>query len=383
MASKNQFDVIVVGSGPAGSTAAYHLAESASLDVLVIDKSLFPRHKTCGGALVRCRDWAEEFPNYAQVEGQVQGHPLENVSFCVNKTVWWEGHGTHFADHVHRYDFDNLLLQAALDKPGVSFRVFKVKSLDRLEDGRIRLSDGTDFLEAHAVIGADGVSGYVSKALKNPRRNENEAGACLVYHLICEKPHEKTYVYYMWGGDLGYCYVFPTNDGYYLGAGFIGEARKRTKRHLNDLMAYCVENDLLPIRHELHRTFGGLAPTTITRRIAEDGILLVGDAAGLLNQINGEGIYYAMKSGQIAGRILSQSLERAATKYRRAVKPLLNEVTYIKTIRPRIFHSALRGYFGIVRLAGIFGFEGHLKRPFLNRFFHRNNLPRGSNYRKL
>ncbi len=62
MGSNDQFDIIVVGGGPAGSTAAYHLAESSSLNVLVVDKRSFPRHKTCGGALLGCRDWSMEFP---------------------------------------------------------------------------------------------------------------------------------------------------------------------------------------------------------------------------------------------------------------------------------------------------------------------------------
>ena len=58
--NRRVFDVIVVGGGPAGSTAAYHLAEPGALDVLVVDKSEFPRHKACGGALVSCRDWPRE-----------------------------------------------------------------------------------------------------------------------------------------------------------------------------------------------------------------------------------------------------------------------------------------------------------------------------------
>jgi menaquinone-9 beta-reductase len=383
MTGNNHYDVIVVGGGPAGSTAAYHLAHSGSLDVLVVDKSSFPRHKTCGGALPRCRDWSKELPNYSAIKEQIQGHPLNQMHLYVDQDVWWKGHGAHFADQVHRYEFDDLLLQAALEKPGVSFRVFQVKSLERLENGRIRLSDGNDSIEARAVIGADGVNGVVSTALNNPKRTKNEAGVCRVHHLVCEKPHENAFVFYLWAKDLGYCWLFPTSDGYNLGAGFMGPARKRAKQHLSDLLAYCVENGLVPRKHEIYRTSGALAPTTIVRNIAEDGILLVGDAAGLLNQLNGEGIYYAMRSGQLAGRILAESFEQAASRYRRAVGPLLKEVTYVKTIRPRIFHRALSGYFGAVKLGGILGLDGPLRRPFVNQFFRRNNLPEGSHYQKL
>ncbi|MBW2629234.1 MAG: FAD-dependent oxidoreductase, partial [Deltaproteobacteria bacterium] len=139
---KNQFDVVVVGAGPAGSTAAYHLA--GSLDVLVVDKTSFPRHKACGGALIRCHDWPAEFPNYAEIKPHLRAHPNEHVCLHADRTPWWECSGTHFFDHVHRYDFDDLLLRAALDKPGVSFRVFDVKSLNRLDNGLIQLSDGAN-----------------------------------------------------------------------------------------------------------------------------------------------------------------------------------------------------------------------------------------------
>ena len=383
MGNKNQFDIIIVGGGPAGSTAAYHLSESCSLDILVVDKSSFPRHKTCGGALLGCRDWSTEFPNYAEIEAELCGHPNEHMQICVDRSVWWKGCDTHFFDHVHRHDFDNLLLGAALDRPNVSFRVFNVNSIKHLEDGRIRLLDGAESLEARAVIGADGVSGFMSRALGNPRRNKNEFGICLVNHVVCEKPHEKAFIFYLWAGDLGYCYLFPSADGYYIGVGFLGLNGKKVKQHLDDLMVYCVDQGLLPRKYRLYRKSGGLAPATVVNHIADDGILLVGDAAGLLNQLSGEGIYYAMKSGQIAGRILAESFDQAATRYLQAVKPLLNDVSYSKSIRPRFFRGALKGYFGAVKLGRLVSLDGHLKRPFINRLFRRHDLFAWSHYQKL
>ncbi len=373
----------MVGAGPAGSTAAYHLAESPSLDILVVDKSAFPRHKTCGGALLRCRDWPAEFPNYAEVEANLNGHPNEHMYFCVDRSVWWEGRDSHFFDHVHRHDFDALLLGAALDKPGVSFRVFNVKSIQRLADGRIRLSDGTESLEARAVIGADGVSGVTSKSLGNRKQGKEELGICFVHHIVCARPHEKAFIFYLWAGDLGYAYLFPTNDGYYMGVGFVGLDGKTVRQHLDDLMVYCVDHGLLPKEYSLQRKSGGLAPASVVDHVAEEGVLLVGDAAGLLNQLSGEGIYYAMRSGQIAGRILAESLDQAAPRYRKAVKPLLDEVTYSKPIRPRLFRPVLRGYFNAVRLSGLVSLERYLKRRFVNRLFRRRDLFEGSHYQEL
>jgi len=380
---KISFDVVVVGGGPAGSTAAYQLATSGSLDVLVVDKEAFPRHKTCGGALLGCRDWPAEFPNYAEIVDELDAHPVGDLVFRVDRSVWWQGRDTHFFDHVHRSEFDDLLLRAAVDKPGVSFRVFRVKSIERRDDGRIRLSDGSDYLEARAVIGADGVSGFVARELNPDHRAPHRAGLCLVNHITCDKPHDEAHIFYLWAGDLGYGYLFPTREGYYVGAGYAGPSRKRVKPHLDDLMTHCVANGLLPRDHRIHQVAGGLAPTTVVKNVATEGVLLVGDAAGLLNQLSGEGIYYAMKSGKMAGTILAESLDQADVRYRRAIQPLLDEVTYATSIRPRLMGAALKSYFGATRLAEWLGLDSHLKRPLVNRLFRRLELPTQSHYRPL
>lgn len=379
--NKKQFDVIIVGAGPAGSTAAYHLDES--LDVLIVDKSAFPRHKACGGALVGCLDWSSEFDNYAEIEHALERQPNEHLHLYVDREPWWEHRGTHFFDQVHRYHFDDLMLQAALRRSNVSFREFRATSVTSLKDGRIQLADGKDVLEAQVAIGADGVSSIVSKALGNPVRDANHAGACCEYHIECEKQHDKTYVFYLWNEELGYVWLFSTIDGYYLGAGYIGEARKRVKAHLNESLDFCIKQGFIPKEHKIKRTFGGLAPTTVVKHLASERVLLVGDAAGFLHQLSGEGIYYAMKSGQIAGWILSKSFDDIAARYHRAVRHVAAEVTYLKTIRPRLFHSALNSYFLGTQYAERWGLASHIKAPFINRFCKRTNLPENSHYRKL
>ena len=377
------FDVIVVGGGPAGSTAAYHLAESGALDVLVVDKSEFPRHKTCGGALVSCRDWSRDLPNYGEVEADLGGHPNEHVKICVGHALWWEGRGTHFFDQVSRSEFDDRLLQVALARPGVSFRVFRVRSVERTDDGIIRLSDGVDSLLTRAVVGADGVLSVVSRALGNPPRTANQAGACLEHELVCEKPHDTAHVFFLWDAEPGYCWIFPTRNGYNVGAGFLGSARRRVRQLFRDFNEFSIERGLLPPESERAESFGALAPATVVGRVADEGILLVGDAAGLLSQLSGEGIYYAMKSGQAAGLVLSAGLHGAAGRYRREIQPVIGEVTYLRTLRPRLLAGALQGYFGLSGAAARSGLGSALQRPLLNRMFRRRRLAEASLYSRL
>lgn len=377
------FDVVIVGAGPAGSTAAYHLAESGSLDVLVVDRSSFPRHKACGGALVGSRDWPDLFPNYAGIRDQLHCHSIERVQFRIDRSPWWEGRDAHFFDQVRRDELDDLLLQAALARPGVSFRVFHVRSVERRRDGMIELSDGSSSLVARVVIGADGASSRVARAVGNPKRSANQRGTCLIHHIACERPHDDAVIFYLWGGDPGYCYLFPTTDGYCAGAGFLGEAGKRTRAHLDALVSHCAEQGLLPEQHEIRRTLAGLAPAVVTDRVADENILLVGDAAGLLDQLSGEGIYHAMRSGQIAASALAEGLEGCASRYGKAIQPVVDDVTYLRTIRPRLLQGILQGYFGVTALGHLVGLDGPLKSPFINRLFRRTNLSPGSRYETL
>lgn len=372
-----------MGAGPAGSTAAYHLAESGLLDVLVVDRSSFPRHKACGGALVGSRDWPDLFPNYADIRDRLRSQPVGRVQFRIDRSPWWEGREPHVFDQVRRDEFDDLLLRAALARPGVSFRVFHVRSVKRRRDGMIELSDGSSSLLARVVIGADGASSRVARAVGNPKRSANQRGTCLIHHIACEPSHDGAVIFYLWGNDPGYCYLFPTRDGYCAGAGFLGEAGKRTRAHLDALVRHCVEQGLLPEHHEVRRTLAGIAPAVVADRVADDNILLIGDAAGLLNQLSGEGIYHAMRSGQIAASVLAEGLEGCASRYRKAIQPVIDDVTYLRTIRPRVLQGVLQGYFGVTSIGHVLGLDGPLKRPFINRLFRRTHLPAGSEYGML
>jgi len=367
---EGSYDVVVVGAGPAGSTAAYHLAGARR--VLIVDKQAFPRHKACGGALTRCRSWPERFPNYAEVQESLQGHPNHRLHFFHDRAEWWDEQGEHLFDHVPRVVLDHRLLQAATRKPGVEFRVFRVRTLESLDSGMIRLSDGERTLEARAVVGADGAHSMVARALGNPRRTLGTTGACHQVHIVCDKLQEASFVFYLWGGEPGYGWIFCTADGYYVGVGYLGTGARRAKTLLRGLVAWCVERGILPREHRVARSWGGLAPATVASILAEGRVLLVGDAAGLLHQVSGEGIRYAMASGQLAGQILAEDLDQPAPAYRRAVKPLVREVTYARTLRPRVFSAALAGYLHLGSAAARVGLGAVVKRPFIAHFTGRH-----------
>jgi hypothetical protein len=90
-----------------------------------------------------------------------------------------------------------------------------------------------------------------------------------------------------------------------------------------------------------------------------------------------------MKSGQAAGVVLSAGLHGAAGRYRRQIQPLIGEVTYLRTLRPRLLAGALQGYFGFSGAAARNGLGSTFQRPLLNRMFRRRRLDDGSLYSRL
>ncbi len=217
---------------------------------------------------------------------------------------------------------------------------------------------------------------------RRPRWRQ-DFGACLVRDYTCQRPHRSAVVFYLWNGEPGYCWLFPTGQGYRLGAGFLGSAAKSTRRHLDSMEQFCQASGLLPGERRLHRISGALAPVRLPATIAAQRVLLVGDAAGLLDPLSGEGIYNAMRSGQAAGLVLGQGLDRPARRYLRAIRPLLREVGPPGASHPGLMVAALKAYFGLVPGLDRLGLGGLARRPFVNRLFRRGSLPPGSHYRRL
>jgi geranylgeranyl reductase family protein len=320
-------DVLIVGAGPAGATAAYHLARHG-IDVTLLDKASFPREKVCGDGLT---------PR-AVVQLQKMGVDLEDPRFerhqglriYSRKTVlelpWptledFPGYGLTMT----RSSFDELLVRAA-EKAGAGLRERTEALGPTLERGwvtgaRVRDLDRDEPTEIRArfVIAADGASSRFAAQAGVRRDDSKPLGiAARRYHRIDRHPGPWLEVWMdLWEGDElmpGYGWLFAMADGSVnLGAGLLN-----TFRSFKDVSAQRVFDAfwrMLPPEWNVGeetaegRVLSGPLPMGMSRVPASlPGMLVVGDAAGLVNPFNGEGIAYAMESAELAAELIHEAL---------------------------------------------------------------------------
>lgn len=334
-----KYDLIIVGAGPAGSTAAYY---TKNLKTLIIDRLDFPRPKACGGGLMSSRDWHLEFENFAKIETQLDRFPSNSIRFYWNNKYISKRKFKHLFDQVDRFQFDYLLLEEALKKTNVSFLRFNLENIAEEnidgEAGFILKSSNTEEEEifARRLIGADGIYSQVSKFLGNRKLKRHQYGACLEYDLVCQKISNDVIVVPGFEKEIGYGWVFPTQRGYQVGIGLTRKTRKSIQHHLDSFFTWTTEKNIIPKDYSIKKISGANLPLSIPNKYATKNIMLAGDALGLVKILTGEGIYYAMKSGKIAGQTASKNPENFKI-YKKFISPLIREVRTTPYIPPKIF----------------------------------------------
>lgn len=375
------YDIIIVGSGPAGSTAAYYMNNKS---VLLLDKFDFPREKACGGGLLNCRDWGQEFENFKNIEGQFAKYEIDACEIYSSTNHCFSVPTNHFFDQVKRSEFDQLLLQEALKKKNVEWKKMDVSKIHKTKDYYI-LSDGQTEVWGKKIIGADGVGSRVSRFLGNAPITLAQAGNCLEYDIHCEKLTEVVHLFFGFRGEIGYAWVFPTQKGYYLGLGYTGKTKHSLKYYLDELLAECIKKKLIPEKYEIKKTFGGLIPVMTPKRYCSENIFLCGDAAGMVSQWSGEGIYFAMRNGKKLGKLLSGEHKKLRKNYGKIVRGLLFwRMRIVPWIPPRfITISFCWLVFWFVSLPDWLKINIWARWVLVNMFSRRYKLPKESFYQKF
>lgn len=315
MNARRTYDVVVVGGGPAGATAAHELA-LAGLDVVLLDRA--GRIKPCGGAVPP--QLLEDFdvPRELLVNQVDTARILSPRGRHVDIPV-----GNGFVGMVDREHFDEWLRCRAAEA-GAQRMVGSFETLDRDKDGtaRVRFRAGgsrsgpKESIRTRMVVGADGaLSGVARQALPDAAA---KARYVFAYHEVIASPGSQTEsfgprrcdVYYE--GTLSpdfYAWVFPHGDTTSVGT---GSARKGFS--LRDSVGDLRMRTGLDRAETLREEGAPIPLKPLPRWDNGKDVILAGDAAGVVAPSSGEGIFYAMTGGRLAAQAVEQAFATNSMK---------------------------------------------------------------------
>jgi geranylgeranyl reductase family protein len=324
----NVYDVIVIGSGPAGASAAYELV-SAGVKVLVLEKEKLPRYKTCGGGLVNRAVNLIPFDISEIVHRKFSSadiYDLEtNLHFNVKRT-------TQIIQMTMRSDFDHYFILKTIERGAI---VKDGSTIDEIvnDSDSIKIFAGGGTYKAKFLIAADGATGITSRIFKNGNSYNVPA---LELEIFGEELYSlfKDKVRFDYGVlPHGYAWVFPKAEHLSIGVAAMRKSGKSLHRYLNDyLKKLNISTDQID-RSEKH---GFIIPLFSGKfKPANGRILLTGDALGLADPITAEGISYAIESGQLAARAIINGnfeVDKVIKIYLRKLKPILKELKYARIL---------------------------------------------------
>lgn len=338
--AKDQCQVLVVGAGPAGAATAYHLAK-AGIDVLVLEKSAFPRDKICGDGLTpgAVKEILAMGINPVE-EGWQVNRGLSVIGGGHRITLPWPEKSSlpSYGLTCKRTELDQRLIQQAVACGARLIENTSVQDLLTDADGyacgvsaivrepQTRQKKNREFRARYVVDCTGANARLASRQGRTPLKNRPLAVAARAYFYSPRGNEEMMESHLeLWDGKPGhsnllpgYGWLFPMGDGIVnVGLGSVSSGAQSTKLPYKQIFNRWVAN--LPKQWGLseENMIGSLRsaplPMAFNRKPAyENGLLLVGDAAGMVSPFNGEGIAPAMFAGRRAADALIQALGRTS-----------------------------------------------------------------------
>lgn len=404
-------DVVVVGAGPAGATAAHYLA-SVGLDVVVLDKARFPRDKICGDGLTprAVAELVRAGVSIDESDGWIRNVGLRVVGGGHRIEIPWPELSSYpsYGLARSRMSFDHLLVEHArtsgatilegmsVTEPVLDERTGRIAGVRaRVLDADGRRTGEERTFRAPVVMAADGVSSRLATAMGIAKRNDRPMGVAVRTYF--ESPrHDDSWMeshLELWDGRPGesnlmpgYGWIFALGDGTVnVGLGSVSSSAAATKVDYKDLFqrwmanvpaewGFTEESQRGPVR-------GAALPMAFNRSPLYDrGLMLLGDAGGMVSPFNGEGIAYAMQAARVAADTVAQALtrptdsarERALQRYAQVMKDDIGGYYRLGTYFVRLIENP-----HIMHLCTKYGLPRPLLMKFVMKLLSDGYEPRG------
>ena len=301
------YDVIVIGAGPAGATAAAILAES-DINALLIEREKLPRPKICGGAVSkRALSLLEaaniilpELKTFKKCQSMQLGtFDFESIEHLA--TIKFENEAAYLTD---RAEFDYALVQNAITK-GVELKQNLMVTNIKKENSQFIII-GDDFrAKAKYLLCADGVNGTSAILLGfRDKWNDDEVGLCIESSITDYEPPPSPLNFYFGGVKWGYAWFFDKGDHASIGAGTVLKDASNLRRLFNSFVKHSGYINTSSTENLKLNAWRIPATGGISGNFAKGNALLLGDAAGLVDPFLGEGVSYAIQSGKIAAECI-------------------------------------------------------------------------------
>lgn len=324
-----EYDVIVCGAGPSGSTAAKYLAENG-LNVLLLDKSNFPRSKACGGGL------CEHISQFKYILEKLTENDCDNdllESICTQGVIFsptLKFKTEYISDNplfynIRREKFDHELVKFAVNA-GAKFReLSEVKEISiEPNKGAVKLANG-EKISCKVIVGAGGCFDSAAKYLRKKEGLPEDWGRDLGFSVVEEFDVDEKFIRDKYGIEnsslihlkhaelSGYGWVFAKNK--LLNIGYIGfkhEIKKiDIKKEFNNYLELLKKTEYLPSHIKSKKLRGAPIPYQgPMQKTYSDRLVIIGDAAGFVSPLTGEGIHYAIDSGKIAAETILKAFEK-------------------------------------------------------------------------
>jgi geranylgeranyl reductase family protein len=315
-------DVLIVGAGPAGATLAYELSRKG-MDVLILEKERLPRYKACAGGITVKTAKLLDLDFSSVTRDTIRG---AKVAYGGRRS-FTKSYPQPLIHMVMRDEFDQLLVQRACEAGAALVDNERVRQVEIAEQV-VKVEAANHVFTAQIVVGADGARSIVAANVGLMR--DIDLGIGLEAEISVPGQRLVQWESLM-GLDLGhmrggYGWVFPKKDHLSVGVGSPLRQAKRLKsgyqavlksHGLNDCSATRIRSHWLPVRRK------GMA-------IQSGRCLLLGDAAGLVDPVTGEGIHNAIRSAQIAAPVIEHYLQGSSANLK------AYEVAVDKQIMPEL-----------------------------------------------